>query len=94
MEQWRLSKRSEVSLGQGELFNAITTKPEENDAEPEMQTASYPHTKPKRKPLPNEMSTKMGPYQISPNAPVDIVPLAIRQPLLLSCLLVHYWHFL
>lgn len=62
MEQWRLSKRSEVSLGQGELFNAITTKLEENDAEPEMQTASYPHTKPKRKPLPNEMSTKMGPY--------------------------------
>jgi transposase len=63
LEQWRLAqqkqfgKSSEVSPGQGELFDEAAVEAEENnaDAEPEMQTVSYTRAKPKRKPLPKDL---------------------------------------
>ncbi len=63
LEQWRLAqqkqfgKSSEVSPGQGELFDEAAVEAEENnaDAEPEMQTVSYTRGKPKRKPLPKDL---------------------------------------
>lgn len=57
LEQWRLAqqkqfgKSSEVSPGQGELFDEIVAEPEDTDAEPESSTRA----KPKRKPLPKDL---------------------------------------
>ncbi|MBE0436477.1 MAG: IS66 family transposase, partial [Methylomicrobium sp.] len=63
LEQWRLAQQkqfgrsSEVSPGQGELFDEAAVEAEENnaDAEPETQTVSYTRAKPKRKPLPKDL---------------------------------------
>jgi len=63
LEQWRLAqqkqfgKSSEVSPGQGELFDEAAVETEENDVdvEPETHTLSYTHSKPKRKPLPKDL---------------------------------------
>lgn len=60
LEQWRLAqqkqfgKSSEVSPGQGELFDESTTDSEEQ-VEADTQTVSYTRTKPKRKPLPKDL---------------------------------------
>jgi transposase len=63
LEQWRLAqqkqfgKGSEVSPGQGELFDESENDTQEDSAvvEADSQTVSYIHTKPKRKPLPKDL---------------------------------------
>ncbi|MGO3408940.1 transposase domain-containing protein, partial [Marinomonas sp.] len=63
LEQWRLAqqrqfgKSSEVSPGQGELFDEMAAELEESDSDAlsETQTVSYSRTKPKRKPLPKDL---------------------------------------
>lgn len=62
LEQWRLAqqkqfgKSSEVSPGQGELFDETTADLDDNlDTGSDTQTVSYTRTKPKRKPLPKDL---------------------------------------
>ncbi|MEL0638917.1 IS66 family transposase zinc-finger binding domain-containing protein, partial [Marinomonas sp. TI.3.20] len=63
LEQWRLAqqkqfgKGSEVSPGQGELFDESDSDSQEDsvDVETDNQTISYTRTKPKRKPLPKDL---------------------------------------
>ncbi|MEL0638960.1 transposase, partial [Marinomonas sp. TI.3.20] len=63
LEQWRLAqqkqfgKGSEVSPGQGELFDESDSDSQEDsaDVETDSQTVSYTRTKPKRKPLPKDL---------------------------------------
>ncbi|WP_420827975.1 IS66 family transposase [Marinomonas algarum] len=63
LEQWRLAqqkqfgKSSEVSPGQGELFDESDSDSQDGDSvvEPDTQTVSYTRTKPKRKPLPKDL---------------------------------------
>ncbi|AWX99279.1 transposase [Marinomonas primoryensis] len=63
LEQWRLAqqkqfgKGSEVSPGQGELFDESENDSQEDsaDVETDSQTVSYTRTKPKRKPLPKDL---------------------------------------
>jgi len=63
LEQWRLAqqkqfgKGSEVSPGQGDLFDESVndSQEEHSDAELESQTVSNTRTKPKRKPLPKDL---------------------------------------
>lgn len=63
LEQWRLAqqkqfgKDSDVSLGQGELFDESDGDIQEDnaDVEADSQAVSYTRTKPKRKPLPKDL---------------------------------------
>jgi transposase len=61
LEQWRLAqqkqfgKSSEISPGQGELFDEITAESDVIDTETETQTVSYTRQKPKRQPLPKDL---------------------------------------
>lgn len=63
LEQWRLAqqkqfgKSSEVSPGQGELFDESDSDSQDsnNDVEEDSQTVSYTRTKPKRTPLPKDL---------------------------------------
>ena len=61
LEQWRLAqqkqfgKRSEVSPGQGELFDESLTDLEEDTTELETETISYTRAKPKRQRLPQDL---------------------------------------
>tara|TARA_B110000211_G_C14062793_1_gene546357 strand:+ start:517 stop:2094 length:1578 start_codon:yes stop_codon:yes gene_type:complete len=61
LEQWRLAqqkqygKSSEVSPGQGELFDEMTVDSDVTDAEPEIQTVAYTRQKPKRQSLPKDL---------------------------------------
>lgn len=62
LEQWHLAqqkqfgKSSEVSPGQGELFDETTADLDDNvDTGSDTQTVSYTRTKPKRKPLPKDL---------------------------------------
>ena len=63
LEQWRLAqqkqfgKGSEVSPGQGELFDESENDSQEDSShvETDSQTVSYSRTKPKRKPLPKDL---------------------------------------
>lgn len=63
LEQWRLAqqkqfgKGSEVSPGQGELFDESDSDSQEDiaDVEADSQTVSYTRTKPKRKSLPKDL---------------------------------------
>jgi transposase len=63
LEQWRLAqqkqfgKGSEVSPGQGELFDESGSDSQEvsADVEADSQTVFYARTKPKRKPLPKDL---------------------------------------
>ena len=61
LELWRLAqqkqfgKNSEVSPGQGELFDESLTELEEDSVELETETISYTRAKPKRTPLPKDL---------------------------------------
>jgi len=61
LEQWRLAqqkqfgKSSEISPGQGELFDEIAAESDVIDTETETQTVSYTRQKPKRQPLPKDL---------------------------------------
>jgi hypothetical protein len=61
LEQWRLAqqkqfgKSSEISPGQGELFDEIAAESDVIDTETETQTVSYTRKKPKRQPLPKDL---------------------------------------
>ncbi len=62
LEQWRLAqqkqfgKSSEISPGQGELFDEIAAESDVIDTETETQIVSYTRQKPKRQPLPKDLS--------------------------------------
>ncbi|WP_165942925.1 IS66 family transposase zinc-finger binding domain-containing protein, partial [Marinomonas flavescens] len=61
LEQWRLAqqkqfgKSSELSPGQGELFDEGTAEASDDVVVPDTQVVSYVRTKPKRKPLPKDL---------------------------------------